>query len=410
MPHYLFGIICFLFLIFRLIKIYMEGGNLKIPYYVQLLGLFTLYTLLSSFLVSDLLMDTGTIKYLYSDYFLLTFIAFLIIENTHFPARWIHIAIRILGLTLVLAAIISVVQIYKPLFFLRTTDVIEGLPYERLGSYYRDNPVEETNSVSRFLGGYRLSIYSYINELSVGIDTLAIFSILIALKSTKRIRIIIWVIAAGLVSFLSSSRWIMLNFLVISSQFIWTRSTWFSNSIKYIFYGVILMIFMGTIAKYSGIDLQDFTEDRLFSNSALTRLVAVEVFSEVFPDHPFFGTGGVDTPEMERLIKGRSSQIHVGYLKLFYYYGLIGGLLYLGFLISFMIRLWQMARRSNYWGGFFAVLAFAIANITLVELDLFYHGLILAFIFSNHYYYKNITQATEYQGSSNKKLIAPHGD
>ena len=90
---------------------------------------------------------------------------------------------------------------------------------------------------------------------------------------------------------------------------------------------------------------------------------------------------------MERLIRGRTSQIHVGYLKLFYYYGLVGGLLYLAFLASLMNRMWKIARQSNYWGGFFAILAFVVANLTLVELDLFYHGLLLALIFSNHFYH-----------------------
>ncbi len=122
------------------------------------------------------------------------------------------------------------------------------------------------------------------------------------------------------------------------------------------------------------------------SNSAETRILAFEVFSKVYPENPVIGTGGVNTTKMIQIIGGRSSQIHVGYLSLFYYFGLIGGLLYLAFMGSLLMRLWKRAKKSRYWGGFFALLAFAIANLTLVKLDLFFHGLLLALIFSNHFY------------------------
>lgn len=89
---------------------------------------------------------------------------------------------------------------------------------------------------------------------------------------------------------------------------------------------------------------------------------------------------------MVELLAGQSSQIHVGYLKLFYYYGLVGGILYLAFLSSLLVRLWKRAKNSGYWGGFFAVLALSIANLTLFELSLFYYGLLLAIIFANHFH------------------------
>lgn len=86
------------------------------------------------------------------------------------------------------------------------------------------------------------------------------------------------------------------------------------------------------------------------------------------------------------LLNGRSSQIHVGYLKLFYYYGLVGGILYLTFLGLLLKRMWGIGKVSSYWGGFFAFLAFAIANLTLVKFDLFHYGLLLAILFSNFFY------------------------
>ena len=74
----------------------------------------------------------------------------------------------------------------------------------------------------------------------------------------------------------------------------------------------------------------------------------------------------------------------MGWLKLFYYYGIVGGLLYIAFIISLLRHLYKLASVSRYWGSFFAFLAFAIANFTLVELNVFYHGLLLAVIYSRY--------------------------
>ncbi|MFC2149025.1 O-antigen ligase family protein, partial [Bacteroidota bacterium] len=387
-PSYLFGFICLCLLIIRLFSIYSSAKNLLIPNYVILFGVFTFYTILSSIFVSNELIEEGAFKYLYSNSFLLTFFAFVVIENTSFPPSWMKIAIKVLGFTLIIAAIVSVVQIFEPLFLVKGKSLIKGLSFERIEEYYRNNPEEETGSISRFLSGYRLSIYSYINGISVGIDTICILSLLIALKSQNWVKTGVWVVAAALVSFLSSARWIMLNFLVVASQIIWISKNKLLNTFKYVLFGVMIIIFLVPIIEYSGMDIQKFIEERLLSKSAYTRILAFEIFSKVYLDNPIFGTGGVNTPKMERLISGRTSQIHVGYLKLFYYYGLVGGVIYLTFLASLLNRLWKMAQRSNYWGGFFAFLAFAIANLTLVELDLFYFGLLLALIFSNHFYYE----------------------
>jgi len=187
-------------------------------------------------------------------------------------------------------------------------------------------------------------------------------------------------------AFLTSSRWIMLNFIVISSQIIWVSKNKLLNFLKYLLYGLSIVIIVVVVAYFSGIDIQKFIDNRLMSNSANTRILAFEVFFKVFPENMFFGTGGVDTAEVEMLLRGRSSQIHVGYLKLFYYYGIIGGTIYLTFLVLLLRRLWRMAKYSNYWGGFFALLGFAVANLTLVRLHLFYFGLILGIIYSRYYF------------------------
>lgn len=385
-PNNVLGFICLIFLLYRFIIIYSAGTNLVVPYYIVIYGIFTFYTALSNIFIANKLQEVGLLKFLYSNPFILTLMAFLVVENTHFPPRWIRLATWVLGLTLITAAVVSLVQIFDPLFFRKSDSFISGLTYERMKDFYGNNQGIETGEVSRFLMGYRASIYSFVDPISVGMDGIAIFSLLLALKTGSRLKSLIWVFAAALISFLSSSRWIMVNFLVVASQNIWIKKNIVWNAFKYAFYFIGLLMVLVPVAEFAGIDIHKFTKERLMSNDASTRILAFTVFSKVFPDHPIIGTGGADTSKMTHLLKGRSSQIHVGYLKLFYYYGLVGGLIFLTFLVSLLLRMWKMARESHYWGGFFAILAFFVANFTLVQFSLFYTGLLLAIIFSNHFY------------------------
>ena len=384
--RYLFGFICIIVLIVKLITVYKSGENLYIPNYIVWLALFTIFVSVSSFFLTDELKEEGLVKYLYSNDYIPVLISFTLIENLTFSQKWIDNTIKVLIGTILLAAVVSIIQISNPLFLHYDNSIVEGLSYERILEYYKANPELETSSVDRTLDkGYRESIYSYITSISVGVDNLALLSILIALKMRKRGLMLLLIVAAALVSFLSNARWAMLNFVIIASQQIWFQKNKLVTALKYGFFAISLLLISIPALEFVGIDTQKFVEDRLLDNSASTRLLAVEVFSKVFPDSPIVGTGGVTTDKVRLLLRGRSSQIHVGYLKLFYYYGLIGGLLFLFFLGSLLIRLWKMAKQSGYWGGFFAILAFAVMNLTLVEFNMFYYGLILSLIFSKHY-------------------------
>lgn len=392
-----FGLICLGYLIFRICEIYKAGSTLAIPYYLVFFGLFTGYTLLCYMFKSNHFVERG-IKYFYSDSIWLTFIALIIVENIHFSDNTLRFAKKILGLTLVLASIVSIIQISNPLFFSNDEWFVKGLSPDRMADYLEHSKIklsqEQGGYVDRFLDGYRLSIFSYINVISVGIDAMAIFSILVTWRPINLVNRGVVTISAAIVGFLSSSRWIILGFFVVASQILWTSKNKLTNLLYFVTGSAVLLMIIGLFANFIGLDVEQYISERLLSKSALTRLLAFEVFFEVFPDNPIFGTGGVDTEKMVRLLGGRSSQIHVGFLKLFYYYGLIGGLLYLSFMVAFLIRLRKMARYSGYWGGFFAILAFFIANLTLFELSLFYYGPLLAIIFANHFYFTKIEGKT----------------
>ena len=384
-PNYLSGIIIYALLGELLLSKFRTDETLRLPAYLVLLGAFTIYLFGVKIFVSDLVAKEGLIKYWYRDSFLRATAILLIIENTKFDQRAINISLKVLFWILICAAGVSIVQIDNPLFFRNGGWLTGGFStfkeYENylgtLGPYFKDD-------ITPVLEGYRYSIYSWISGVSVGMDALAIFSILFAIKTLPKIKQYILIISSGLISILSSSRWIMLNFIAIFSQKVIGKKQPFIYGMKMVAILIVFGALIALSASFMGIDLQHFFKDRLMNDSANTRFYAFEVFGKVFPHHPIFGTGGADTQEMLDLIRGKTSQIHVGWLKLFYYYGLMGGILYILFLFMLLKHLYRRAVISNYWGSFFAFVAFTLANFTLVELNVFYHGLMLAVLYSRY--------------------------
>ncbi len=384
-PDYVLGFLCFAFLGKILVEKYLTDESIRLPHYLSIFGIFTGYTILTSIFVSDNFEEEGAVKYFYSDPYVRSFVALLVVENIQFSTEQLKKVALVLSAMLVIASGVAVAQISDPFFFLyQPVGEWTGQNTERIIEMLDENPELIDGDKDRMLAGYRMSIYSWINNLSVGMDGLAIFSILLGWDAYHKRNKIIIGLATALFAFLSSARWILLNFFVIAFQTIIRQKNWVLSLIKYSLLAVGLIFLTGYAASFAGVDIEAFIEKRLLDKGANTRLYAFEVFGKVFPDQPIFGTGAADTEEMLRLIKGKTSQIHVGWLKLFYYYGLVGGIIYLIFVAALLYHMWEKARLSKYYGSFFAILAFVVANCTLVELDLFYHGLFLAIIFSRH--------------------------
>ncbi len=395
-PDYLSGVVIMLFGLHQLVLNYRSDRKLVFPQYLKILSLFALYALATSIFISRQVAETGLVKYLYSDPFVRMLVAMWVIENTHFFERHIRWSLHLLFGMIVVAAVVSIKQIADPLFFTQLDVPGEFSSIEAYLAFLREHEgISASVDVTHLVGGYRFSIYSWITGISVGIDALAVFSLLFALHNLSAVKRFLLTVCAGLISFLSSARWIMVNFLLICSQHLLGQRNVVWKTLQ-----LAGMLSIALLAAYLtgtalGIDFGAFVRDRLLSDSANTRLLALEVFQKVFRHQPIFGTGAVDTDAMLLLIQGKSSQIHVGWLKLFYYYGLVGGLLYLAFMATLLHCLYHRARVANYWGSFFAVLSFAIANLTLVEFSLYYHGIFLALVMSRYLSNRPVEQSID---------------
>jgi hypothetical protein len=203
------------------------------------------------------------------------------------------------------------------------------------------------------------------------------------------------------VAFVSKSRFIMVNYFFL---FLLIPIYKGFNLGVFVKYTLIVSVF--SVALYFGSKSVGFDVDRIVQERILekksggmikgnvgTRILAVKIFKDLFPKNPVFGKGklhsfskaGSRDFELLNALRGRSSQIHVGYLSLFYYYGILGGVIFL-FSMFFLFRYtYRTGLLKNCWGPLFGVSQFLLTNITGVVLYLFIMGIMMSLIYNRYY-------------------------
>jgi hypothetical protein len=326
----------------------------------------------------------------YSSSLLSSFLILLIIENSKFSSKFIRRFTRVNIFILCLAFFVIIIQqLIDNTFFINI----------------------DSQSVSKYLNQsenqIRLwSIYSWIGLLESGLGFVPILGSIICIQLRKRTenkKIIAGLFIAGFIfSFLTKSRYIMLNMLMLIFLFVVYKKIQFVRLFRYAFLLVIFSMTAFFILDFSGVEVSSITNERILnieaggvlSGSAGTRIYAFYVFNELFYNQPILGKGKLHAfdgqskdYELVDLLGKKSSQIHVGYLSLFYYYGMVGGMLFLIFLFLFLKKLFFESKLIGFWGGFFAIIIFSIDNLTLVEFSIFYSGIIISLVY--HQYFLN---------------------
>lgn len=374
----------FLLLIFK-----KDTQSIKFPKYLLFYLLFIFYVFFSEFFKLD---RTFEIKYLFSNSLIGGFNFMFIIENISIPKKYYDFILSVSWKILLIAVLVIIFQqAIDPSFFLR-------MDRGELGFITEANQTE-----SRLF-----SIYSWSGGFTaIGFSFVPIFLLIVEHLHRNKKNIIIWIILGLIFSLLTKARWIMLNTLLVFSLFFLNKNLKLKNSLKYIILVPIVVVSSFYILKGVGIDIEGIINTRILESdkrnlnekTASTRLLAFKAFNELYWDNPFFGKGdikyGMAAPEgkqdykLSRFLRGRSSQIHVGYLSLFYLYGLVGAILFLSFLFMLLKRLYNDAIKTNVWAPFLGFLGFAVANLTLVSFEFFHMGFIIAFLANKYYTQEN---------------------
>jgi hypothetical protein len=242
-----------------------------------------------------------------------------------------------------------------------------------------------------FLNENRIfSIYSWLDLNTLGITFPIFIAILLSFFSHKKISAPLIIISGVIVSFLTKARYVMISMIIIFSQY------FFISKISLGKKATILMIFFGSIlisisvAKAMGYNIQQVIDERILEKntnmgSANTRILSYFVFLNVFPEHPLFGVGPETRPEVVRLLGGRAPIIHVGYLSYLYFYGLFG-CFFLFVAIFFMLkRAWTIGSKNEFLAGFYGLLAFCLANTTMVYFNFSEMGIVLVIIYLRYF-------------------------
>ena len=236
----------------------------------------------------------------------------------------------------------------------------------------------------------RQSIFGFVEPNEIGLSFIPLAAVLIGyILRFKKQNYIIFSLLVGITAFLTNTRYVMVSFFIIIFQyFVYFRQSiagWF----KYVAIAAILIIFLFFSLDYLGYDFKEFYEERLLAEGSLTettRFRAIQNFAYFFPEYMIWGTGVHLTEEIRKASKAiGSSQIHVGYLSHLVSYGIVGSLLLFGFWFSLAKQLYRNAKKTNYWGSFFAFLTFFWSQATLVNYSIFFTGLVFALVFDKYF-------------------------
>lgn len=347
------------------------------PNYLWFMMAYAIYRLVWQFIALE---DKHPLTFIY--YAILNFsILFIItiIYNINFQTIYIQKSVSILKVIVVVSAVVSIIQVFDSSFLYQKN---LGLA-ERVDMMYQIR---------------RTSIFSSADPNELGLSFLPMVSVLVGYLLLNKDRSYLFFLPLiGLVAFLSNTRYIMVGFLIITFQYLVFRKFRLKNILGYSLLAALLTLTIVFSLKYMGYDMQKWYKERLFAEghvSETTRYKAFSNFSRFFPQHMFVGTGVHLTEEIRKAShKISSSQIHVGYLSHLVSYGLIGSVLLFGFWFCLAKRLYQTARRTNYWGSFFAFCIYFWAQATFVNYSLFFPGLLIALVFDCHFH--NSHQAKE---------------
>jgi len=315
------------------------------------------------------------------------FLIMFIIENIYIPKNYYSSILKVSKVILVIAIFVIVMQqVVNPNLFIRTDLINEA----HLNTGDEDR---------------LLSIYSWLDLLAIGFSFIPIFVLIVEDLLKHKRKVTIWVISGLIFALLSKSRWVMVNSLLVMVVLLINKR---HKTLMFLKILVIVPLLAGIFIvalKPVGINVEGIIKDRVFESrrggmlqgSASTRILAFKAFNKFYWDDPIWGKGnikygmggtGEQDYKLKRFLAGHSSQIHVGYLSLFYMYGLVGGITFLLFLYFLLTKLYRNAKKTKIWAPFLGLLGFAIANLTLVWFSVFEMGFIIVLVADKYYVQK----------------------
>jgi hypothetical protein len=294
-----------------LILSFADRLYLDIPLYIDFLIGFLLYTIISDILIVNVSID---FKYIYSNLLLGSVLIFILIENTVITKKFFNVIFITNHIVLFIAFVVIVIQQFSNRTFFVDPKFFQSV-------------LSESYSDSRLA-----SIYSWFGNVnSIGLCFFPVLGLTIAHHLKNNYKGILYLFFIGaVVAFFSKSRYIMVNYMVLFALIPIYRGFHIGSFVKYLFVLLISAFALYYGSKAVGLNTDKILNERILeknrggilSGSAGTRVLAFQLFNKLYFEHPIFGKGyfhrsdnlGSEDYELVHALRGRSSQIHVGYL------------------------------------------------------------------------------------------------
>jgi hypothetical protein len=363
-------------ILFGILFLLQKEKKVNIPNGFFYILLFFIFRFIWS-IVNGKYLEDGFLNFFLKSDELSIFFLLIVIYNTTYSSKFIENSILIIKITIVFSAIVSVIQVFDVSF------------YDASKYFGKWDKVMESTIVLNKYEIRRDSLFGFLGANAIGLSFIPLVSVFLGFQLFfKRKNIQLFVILAGISAILSNTRYIMIGFVIITFQIFIVNKTKLKSIAKYAFFATLSVLIFYQMLQIFGYNIDDWYNSRLFSEGSIeetTRYKAFGNFASFFPNAPILGTGGMTDDILAASHAVNSSHIHVGYLTSLTYYGLIGSYFIFGFWYFLIKNIYKTAKKTNYWGSFFAFFMFLWSFATMSEFSIFYYGLIFAFVFDKYY-------------------------
>jgi hypothetical protein len=366
--------------------------NNRFPKYLVFLILFTLYHLFEIYYFDLLQSDLNWFTYISLDTNVYACCVLFVIENTKLNNLFYEKMNKNVLLIILISVLVSVVQISDPFFFFNM----------------------EMDKQMEYVGEGRIfSIYSWIDLNTLGITFPILISIMLSTIDTKKAAFYFVVLSGIVVAFLSRARYVMISTIIAFSQLLLISTISIKKKVYFVVILFFSLIILVKAAEISGFSIQQIIEDRILEknkdvemSSALARVTSYYVFLIKFPEHPWFGVGPKTRDDVIELLNGEAPLIHVGYLSYLYFYGIVGSLLLFLALFFLMQKAWIIGRRFGFWGSFYGLIGFCMANTTFVYFNFSEIGIVMAVIYLKYFQDVDESDVSEPEDQESSLVLA----
>ena len=352
----------------------LKNPKIIFPLYAKLLFVFFIYIFFSDIILIGRQIN---ISYFFLNKFLLFLVFLVLMENIQIDVMPERLILNLIKIVSIIAAIVIIVQVKDPFFLVKKVNDIGEIEID----------IED-------MLRYK-SIYSYVGKQGILFVFIPSLGLVIAdeLKRNKTASLLFWILIGAIVSFLSGTRVVMVNMILLLVMVFIYKGTSMVNILKYFVFFILAIISFVLVMEVAKVDYNRIITDRILTEndgglvegSGGTRILAFELFPQFFMKSPIWGSGSEISLDLKNKLDGRSSQLHVGYLSYLYYFGLVGGLLYFLFMFYYSRKLFINAKIHKNWGPFFGWIGFPIANLTLNYMAPFEAGILLCVLFDRYY-------------------------